>query len=178
MIGHAALGRMDPQAKSPETLSRSGLFLWVDPSSLPEEVVDHVEHLTAIHVDQQDIVIITDPAGPGISRRQAILPRIIDPVAVRIETGTEPQSDRKAAVAVVAIGRIIAADPVQIAIGIAITLPVVPTVVAPVAVPVAPSIAAIGAIVPTVLAAVGPVFPAILPQIATLFTTIFAALLP
>ena len=90
--------------------------------SLPEEVVDHVGHLAVVDVHQQRIVIVAHPAIGAIGRRQAILPRIVQPV-VRAEIA-RPQvvADRKAAVAI-AIWVIVAAQPVKRAVAAAIAIP-------------------------------------------------------
>jgi hypothetical protein len=58
---------------------------------LPEEVVDHVDHLAGIDVDQEDVVIIADPLGAVGRRRQAVLERI-DPVAAE-EQLVEDEAD-------------------------------------------------------------------------------------
>ena len=73
---------------------------------LPEEVVDHVNDFAGVDVDQQHVVIITDPARARIGGRQPILPRIADPVVVREEQRLQEISDREAPVAVIAIGRV------------------------------------------------------------------------
>src|SRR5690606_37205258 len=52
---------------------------------LPEEVVDHVDHLAAVDVHQQDVVVVADPAIRSVDFGQAVLPRIVDPVAAAEE---------------------------------------------------------------------------------------------
>ena len=69
-------------------------FDQLDERCLPEEVVDHVDHLAVPHVDQQRVVIIADPA---IARRgigQAVLPRVVEPVVAPVIARPQPRSDR------------------------------------------------------------------------------------
>ena len=54
---------------------------------LPEEVGDRVDHLAAVDVDQQRIVIIAYPAIGAVSGRQTIIAGIADPVILREEDG-------------------------------------------------------------------------------------------
>src|SRR5205085_581014 len=72
------------------------------------------------------------------------------PVALVVEERLEEDTDRETVVAVVAIGRIIGPDVEDVAVGIAVALPIEAIVVAPVPVPAAPPIA----IVPPPVAAV------------------------
>jgi hypothetical protein len=102
---------------------------------LPEEVPDDVHNPAIAQIDEQDIVIIADPPVGTISRRQAILPRIVDPVARSVIAGAERETDAYPAVTPTAIGRIIAPGAIIIAITFAVTAPVIPAVVTPVAAP-------------------------------------------
>src|SRR5690606_41432357 len=124
---------------------------------LPEEVVDHVHHFAGVDVHQQHVVVVADPAIGTVDRRQAVLPRTVDPVAAAEQQRVEIAAYAEAAIAVVAIGRVIDADVEHHPVAVAVTPPVVTVVVAPAAVP-----AAIVAAVPAPLAAVlAPVAPVV-----------------
>src|SRR5438128_2361487 len=62
--------------------------------ALPEEVVDHVDDLAGPLVDQDRIVPVADPAVARRSVGQAVLPRIVDPVAAAIIARPQPPTDR------------------------------------------------------------------------------------
>ena len=106
------------------------------PARLPEEVVDHVDHLAGVDVHQQRVVIIAHPAVRAVGRRQAILPRIVEPVARAVIARPQAEADREAAIAP-AEGIVIAAEPEQRAVAVAMVAPVVAAVAAPVAGPAA-----------------------------------------
>ncbi len=52
---------------------------------LPEDAVDHIDDAAAARIDEQRVVIIAHPAIGTIGRRQAVLPRIADRVAMAVE---------------------------------------------------------------------------------------------
>ena len=142
--------------KRPGRQGRPG-FLFLSCGFLPEEVVDHVDHFAAVDIDQQRIVIVTHPAVGTVDIRQAILPGIVDPVPIAEEQVVEIEPDAQAAIAVIAIGRIVAAQVIGVAIGPPVVIPVIAVVIAPAAIPpamVAPVVTAIIASVATIIAAV------------------------
>src|SRR5690606_4148193 len=102
---------------------------------LPEEVVDHVDDLAGVDVDQQDIVVIAYPAVGAVDCRQAVLPRVVDPVVAAVEQRADEGADAEPPVRVIPVRRVVGADAEHHAVGIAIVVPVVAAVVAPVAVP-------------------------------------------
>src|SRR5215213_7709620 len=60
--------------------------------SLPEEIIDDVDHLSRPGVDENRIVPIADPARAGRSVGQAVLPRVVDPIIARIIARPHPPS--------------------------------------------------------------------------------------
>jgi len=138
--------------------------------------VDHVHHFTGVKVHQQNVVVIADPPGPRISRRQAVLPRIGNPVAARIIRRSETQSDGEAAVAI-AIGRIIAADVEDAPVLVAGGQPVV-AIVGP---PAAGSLPPLDPVLPAILSPFTTIFANIPAEVAAVLTalcTVFTALDP
>ena len=96
--------------------------------------MDHVHNITRFHIDEQDVVIITNPAHPISRRRQAILPRVVDPVAVRKEQVVQIDADAEPLIAIgIAIGVVVARGLIIAAILVAIAAPVVTTIIAPAA---------------------------------------------
>ena len=63
---------------------------------LPVEVVDHADHDAAARIDEQQIVIVTHPALAVTGCRQAIAPRIGDPVARPVITGRDTHARAEA----------------------------------------------------------------------------------
>src|SRR5690606_24615415 len=104
--------------------------------------MDHVDHFAAVNVDQKHVVVVPNPAIGAVNLGQTVLPGTADPVTAAEEQRVEPVSDIHAAVAVVAVRRVIGAETEHDAVGVAIALPVIPVVVAPAAVP-APVVTAI-----------------------------------
>lgn len=84
---------MTSHLQSHASLARERVVSWA--FSSPEEVVDHVEDFTAPHVDEQRIVVITDPARARRSRRKAVHPRIVDPIAAAVIVGPQAPADRE-----------------------------------------------------------------------------------
>src|SRR5690606_29587770 len=122
--------------------------------ALPEEVVDHVDHFAGVDVHQQRIVVVAHPAVRAVGIGQAVLPRIVDPVAAAEEQAVEEVAGAHPAIAVVPVRRVIDADMEHAAVGVAMALPVVAAVIAPVVVPAAVIVAVVAA--PVVAAIVLP----------------------
>jgi len=93
--------------------------------------VDHIDHFAGVNVHQHDIVVIANPAVRAVNIRQTILPRIVDVIPRREEQAVEIKADIQAAVAVVPIGRIVAAQAEDTAVAVTVPVPVIPGVVAP-----------------------------------------------
>src|SRR5215210_1995970 len=67
--------------------------------NLPEEIPDHVDHLPVPGVHQDRVVIITNPAIAGRGVWQAILPRVVEPIALAVIARPHPPADRERLVA-------------------------------------------------------------------------------
>ena len=104
---------------------------------LPEEAVDHVLHFARIDIDQHRVVIIPDPAIRTIDLRQAIVAWVADLIALTEEQVLEEKPDRQAAIAIIAVRRIVRAEPVIRLVRVAIAVPVVLIVAAPARIPLA-----------------------------------------
>ena len=105
-------------------------------AGLPEETVDHVDHFAAPGVDQQRVVIIADPARPGIGWRKAVHPRVVEPIAAPIIARPQPPADRVGPVTP-AERVVVKAEVEQRPVAVTVIVPVVAVVVAPIAVPMA-----------------------------------------
>src|SRR3954454_21105887 len=69
------------------------------PLGLPEEVVDHVDDLAAPRVDEHGVVVITHPLRARRGEGQAILPRVVDPIAAAVIARPQTPPDLIRAVA-------------------------------------------------------------------------------
>ena len=118
-------------------------------SLLPEKAVDDVFDFACEGVDQDRIIVIADPAISSVGRRQAILPRIVDPVIRLVIVGIEVRPDTKSAV--IESERIeVKADAEGRPVAIAVAAPVVAIVVAPGIVPAVAGVAIVAATIAAV----------------------------
>lgn len=113
-------------------------FLSTSLSLSPEELVNHVDHISVPNIDQQRIVIVANPPQRPVSRGQAVSVGIAQPILVRIKWAAQIHPDRKSAISLVpSTRRIIASHPVPVAKARPITIPVIAPVLTPPAVPTA-----------------------------------------
>lgn len=101
----------------------------------PVEVVDLVNHFAGIDVHQQHVVVVAHPAVGTRGWGQAVIARIADPVVLAKERLVEEESDAKLAVGIATVRGIVPAAAEDVAVLVAITLPVVALVTAPAVVP-------------------------------------------
>ncbi|VVT13056.1 membrane hypothetical protein [Sphingomonas sp. EC-HK361] len=148
---------------------------------LPEDVVDRVDDLAGIQIDEQRVVVVAHPAIRAICLRQAVVVRIVDPVALREQDRRQPEPDREAAIAIVpAVRRIIARQVERAAIARPVAVPVIAIVLPPAAIPVAAAIARPArialpaAIIPAAI--VGPVAAVAIPVAAVVAAILVAGI--
>src|SRR5690606_17543735 len=128
---------------------------------LPEKVVNHVDDFAGVCIHEQHVVVVADPAIRTVDLGQAVLPRIADPVAAAEEQRIEDAPDPDAAIAVVAVRRVIRTEAEHDPVTVAITLPIIAVVVTPATVP-APVVAPV---VATPVVVVVPAAVIVLPAI-------------
>ena len=63
--------------------------------SSPENVVDDVDDFTGPNIDEERVVIITDPPRTRWCGRKAIGPRVIDPISTAVIDGPQAPPDRE-----------------------------------------------------------------------------------
>ena len=146
----------------------------------PEEIIDHINHLTAVSIDEDRVVVIANPAIAVVGGGQSILPRIVYPVAAAVEQRSQAEADAEPRIAMVAVRRIIGTQAIATAVLLAIVAPVVAAVVTPRTVPVAPAVvvAAIDAVVvvPVVTPIDLAVAIAVIPRVAPVKSIIVVAI--
>src|SRR5437764_5079106 len=102
--------------------------------ALPEEIVDHVDHFSSVHVDQQRIIPVAHP-GRARGRIGQLVHRGIDPVLLAEIGPLQLVADAERAIAI-AERIVIDAEAEQRPVVVAIAPPVVAAIVAPIAVPI------------------------------------------